>query len=88
MARLSPAKQAQLDQLNAEANEPDDAPRHSLKEILHQIVGTIGREHLHDSIDALPESVHGDDVEKDEAEDENDDDSAEVEGPNPAPKEL
>lgn len=56
MARLSPAKQAQLDQLQAEASEPEEGPKYSAREILHELASVVGRHHLHDSIDALPDS--------------------------------
>lgn len=53
---LDPAEQAQLDQLNAKAQELVKTEPRTLKEILHEIVATIGRQHLHESVDALPDA--------------------------------
>jgi hypothetical protein len=75
MARLSPAKQAQLDQLQAEAAEPDEGPQFSAREILHELANVTGRHNLHDSIARLPDSY-------DIADEPEGDDSAEGD-PNP-----
>jgi hypothetical protein len=98
MARLSPAQQAQLDQLQAQAAEPEEGPKFSAREILHELASVAGRHNLHDSIDALPDSYDNltpDEPEDADEQDDGDDGTArektsgtfEVD-PNPAPKGL
>jgi hypothetical protein len=76
---LTNAEQEQLNKLSAKAQEPGDAPKFSLKEILHQLADTVGRAHLHESIDALDGPDH---VEEKPEDSEETDDSDE---PNPKP---
>jgi hypothetical protein len=80
---LTQAEEDQLNRLNEKRQEKGDAPKKSLKEILHEVVDTVGRPHLHESIDALdgPDSVddgtRDDDDEKVKASDDDE--------PNPKP---